>query len=87
MPAVKAQIVQADAESKVPVPGALPHAQYAVLLGKDGNIHLIPLDHLDEDERALYLDPQLLQDTIAGLNDAAEGRVKSLDWVLDGPDE
>ena len=87
MPAVKAQIVQADAESKVSVPGGAPHAQYAVLLGKDDKIHLIPLDHLEEDERAVYLDPQLLQDTIAGLNDAAEGRVRSLDGVLDGPDE
>ena len=42
---------------------------------------------LDENERAVYLNPQLLQDTIDGLNDLAAGRVKPLDWVLDSPDK
>jgi hypothetical protein len=87
MPALKAQVVQADDESRVVVPGASPHAEYAVLVDKRGDIHLIPLDHLDEDERAVYLNQEFLQDTIDGLNDVTAGRVKPLDWVLDGPDE
>lgn len=87
MPALKAQIVQADDESRVVVPGALPHATYAVLLNKAGEIHLIPLDHLEPDERAVYLNQRLLQDTLDGLQDVAAGRTKTLDWVLNGPDE
>lgn len=38
--------------------------------------------YLDDDELAVYANPEFLADMITGLNDVAEGRVKPLDWVL-----
>lgn len=59
---------------------------------KDGSICMKPKDHCTQRSRVHDyvvdgIDPEFLDDTIAGLNDVAEGRVKPLDWVLDGPAE
>lgn len=79
-------IIRADRKSRVPIEG---HAgeEFVMLQGPLGSVTLIPLSRLDPSEEAVFRHPEFLRDTLAGLDDVANGRVKSLDWICDLADE
>jgi hypothetical protein len=79
-------IIRSDRQSRVVLRDAQPSAEYVELKDHRGGYYLIPLSALDEGEQAVFQDPNFFEATMRGLQDIAEGRVKSLDWVTDFTD-
>jgi hypothetical protein len=75
--------VTADERARVAVSkaGAHKNDRYAVSVNAEGAILLVPLASIPKRELLVWEDEQLKASLFRGLADAAEGKVRSLDWV------
>lgn len=75
--------VTADERARVAVSkaGAHKNDRYAVSVNAEGAILLVPLASIPKRELLVWEDEELKASLFRGLADAAEGKVRSLDWV------
>jgi hypothetical protein len=75
--------VTADERARVSVSkaGAHKNDRYAVSVNAEGAILLIPLASIPKRELLVWEDEELKASLFRGLADAAEGKVRALDWV------
>jgi hypothetical protein len=75
--------VTADERARVAVgkAGAHKNDRYAVSVNAEGAILLVPLASIPKRELLVWEDEELKASLFRGLADAAEGKVRTLDWV------
>ncbi len=81
--------VTADERSRVAVGKAGVHKndRYAVSINDEGAILLIPVASIPKRELLVWENDELKAALFRGLADAAEGKIRSLDWVTADDDE
>ena len=81
--------VTADERARVAVgkAGAHKNDRFAVSVNDEGVILLIPLASTPRRELLVWEDEELKASLFRGLADAAEGKVRRLDWVTSDDDE
>jgi hypothetical protein len=81
--------VTADDRARVAISKAGTHQndRYAVSVNDEGAILLTPLASIPKRELLVWEDDELKASLFRGLADAAEGKVRSLDWVTADDDE
>ena len=82
--------VTADERARVAISkaGAHKHDRYAVSVNAEGAILLTPLASIPKRELLVWENDEIKASLFRGLADAAEGKVRPLDWVTadDGRD-
>ncbi len=80
--------VTADERARIPVGRAGAHKddRYAVSVNDDGLILLTPVASIPKRELVVWENDQLKASLFRGLADAAEGKIRRLDWLTDGDD-
>lgn len=81
--------VTADERARVAVgkAGAHKNDRYAVSVNEEGAILLVPLASIPKRELLVWENDELKAALFRGLADAAEGKIRSLDWVTADDDE
>lgn len=81
--------VTADERARVAVSkaGAHKNDRYAVSVNDEGAILLTPLASIPKRELLVWENDELRASLFRGLADAAEGKVRTLDWVTAEGDE
>lgn len=79
----ESEIVETDANSQLHLRAERPYEKYVRIVEHDGTIRLVPLARLHESERAVLENRQLYGDTRRGLQEFAEGKRVSTDWLFD----
>ncbi|MGB3352693.1 MAG: hypothetical protein WBB00_07955 [Mycobacterium sp.] len=75
--------VESDDAAQVRFEAPHPHIRFVKIVDKNGVIHLIPWDHLDDAEKAIMTNKELYKDTIEGLRAFERGEGVSSDWLFD----
>jgi hypothetical protein len=65
----------------------LPSHRYAVSINDEGAILLTPVASIPKRELLVWENDELKASLFRGLADAAEGKVRSLDWITADDDE
>lgn len=81
--------VTADERARIAVGRAGAHKddRYAVSVNDEGAILLVPVASIPKRELVVWENDQLKASLFRGLADAAEGKIKRLDWLTDGDDD
>lgn len=81
--------VTADERARIPVGRAGAHKddRYAVSVNDDGAILLTPMASIPKRELLVWENDQLKASLFRGLADAAEGKIKRLDWLTDSDED
>jgi hypothetical protein len=80
--------VTADERARISVgkAGVRKDDRYAVSVNDEGVILLVPVASIPKRELLVWENDQLRASLFRGLADAAEGKVRRLDWLTDGDD-
>jgi hypothetical protein len=81
--------VTADERARIAVGRAGAHKddRYAVSVNDEGAILLVPIASIPKRELFVWKNDQIKASLFRGLADAAEGKIKRLDWLTDGHDD
>lgn len=81
--------VTADERARVAVSkaGAHKNDRYAVSVNDEGAILLTPLASIPKRELLVWENDELRASLFRGLADAADGKVRALDWVTEGDED
>ena len=81
--------VMADERARIAIGKAGAHKddRYAVSVNDEGVILLVPVASIPRRELVVWENDQLRASLFRGLADAAEGKVRRLDWLTDDGDD
>lgn len=81
--------VTADERARIAVGKAGVHKddRYAVSVNDEGAILLVPVASIPKRELFVWSNDQLKASLFRGLADAAEGKIRRMDWLTDGDDD